>query len=48
MKNNKSRQAEFKARQRKSGLVQCAVWIPKDKKAELLAFVESMKDATDN
>ena len=43
MKTNKSRQAEFKTRQSKADLVQCAVWIPKDKKAELLAFVESMK-----
>jgi len=48
MKTNKERQEEFKARQRKAGLVRTEVWISKDKKAELLAFVESMKNATDN
>ena len=35
----KQRQVNFKARQRNSGLVQSTVWIPKDKKPDLAAFV---------
>jgi len=42
-KSNQSRQAAFKARMRNAGFVQVSVWIPKDKKAELNKFVESLK-----
>ena len=39
-KSNQSRQAAFKARQAKAGLVRVEVWIPEAKKAELLEFVQ--------
>jgi len=40
-KSNQSRQSEFKTRQRKAGLIQIAVWIPKDRKADVLAYVKN-------
>jgi len=42
-KSNKTKQADYKERQRKAGLVQITVWVPKDKRAELAEFVASLK-----
>ena len=42
-KTNQSRQADFKARQAKAGLVRVEVWIPEDRKVELISYVESLK-----
>jgi len=42
-KSNQSRQSSFKARQKEAGLVRVEVWIPKDKKAELLSTAERMR-----
>ena len=39
-KTGQTRQAAFKARQAKAGLVRVEVWIPSEKKAELLEFVQ--------
>ena len=43
-KSNQSRQASFKARMKDAGLVRVEAWVPKDKKAELLAYVEQLKE----
>ena len=43
-KTNQSRQSAFKARQIAAGLVRVEVWIPKDRKADVLAYVESVKN----
>jgi hypothetical protein len=37
------RQADFKAKQKKAGLVRVEVWVPESKKAALLEFIESLK-----
>ena len=42
-KTGQSRQAEFKARQAKAGLVRVEVWIPSDKKADVLAYIKGLK-----
>jgi len=43
MKSNAERQREFKSKQRELGMVQVAVWIPKDKKKEVLEYIDSLK-----
>ena len=43
-KSNQSRQAAFKAKQKKSGLIRVEVWIPEDKKVELISYVEKLKE----
>ncbi len=41
-KSNQSRQSEFKARQKKAGLIRVEVWIPKSKKAEFNKLVAKL------
>lgn len=37
-----TRQAKFKAQKREDGFIQCAVWIPSDKKEQLLKYVAKL------
>jgi len=43
-KTNQSRQSDFKARQKASGMVRVEVWIHNSKKTELLETVARMKN----
>jgi len=40
--NNKSRQATYKARMKKAGVVQVTEWVHKAEKQKLTAFVKSL------
>ena len=44
-KTNKDYQREFKKRMRESGMVQVQSWVPKERKAELDAFVARLKSS---
>ncbi len=43
--NNKERQAQFKVRQKKAGLIQVAVWIPKSKKSEFYKLAAKLNES---
>lgn len=45
-RTGKERQAELAARKRAAGQVQVAVWVPLDRKADLLAYAKALCDAT--
>ncbi len=44
-KDNKTKQAEFKARMREGGFVQVAVWVHLDDKERVRRYIERLKKA---